>query len=219
MAIREIPLHEIESSGISTIWAVNNSKLSNLGQLGEIFAAIPKLRGHGFDNLRVPQTWLPCELTDQIPRDQLLASTEFRRLVNKRLVILIDARTAEKLNSQAGAERERRTLAAKEDNLRASGVAGTINASIVEIRGVNNEITPPEQVVSFGAKPEAPEVSASAVSTKFKLWAERLEGMDDEDAKSEIRSAQGVKRSEAQYLLNTLTDKPLTMKMLRKALG
>lgn len=217
MAVRELSIYEISQNPQNTIWAINNSKMSNIGQLGEIYAAIPKLRGEGYDNLHVPQTWLPCELTEQIPSEQLLASTEFRRLVSKRLVILIEDKTAEKLNNQPGADKERRKLQIKMDQIRNAGVSSTINQSIVEIRGENNEISQPEQVVTFGSQDEVTE--PVDVSAKFKSWAEKLESMDDEDAKSEIRSSQSIKRSEAQYLLANLTDKPMTRKMLQKAVG
>lgn len=217
MAVREVTIRELESNPTPTIWGINNSKMSNIGQLGEIYAAIPKLRGEGYDNLHIPQTWLACELTDQIPSEQLLASTEFRRLVNKRLVILIDQKTAEKLNNQPGAEKERRKLQIKQDLIRNAGVSSTINQSIVEIRGEGGEIAQPEQIVTFGGQEEAPE--PTDVSAKFKAWAEKLESMDDEDAKSEIRSTQSIKRSEAQYLLAHLTDKPMTRKMLQKAIS
>lgn len=217
MAVREVTINELEHTQQRVIWAINNSKMSNINQLGEIYAAIPKLRGEGYDNLHVPQTWLACELTDQIPSEQLLASTEFRRLVNKRLIILVDPKTAERLNNQPGAEKERRKLQIRQDLVRSAGVTSTINQSIVEIRGEGGEISQPEQVVTFGSQEEADE--PVTVSAKFKAWTEKLESMDDEDAKSEIRSTQSIKRSEAQYLLAHLTDKPLTRKMLQKAVN
>lgn len=218
MAVREVSILELEKSRTSTIWAVNNSKLSSIAQLGEIYAAIPKLRGEGYDNLLIPQSWLPCELTEQIPAEQLLASTEFRRLVSKRLVVLIDDKSAQNLNNQPSADRERRKLALKQDQVSAAGVSSTINKSIVEIRNADGEVSEPEQIVTFGPTDD-PSPRDIQVSAKFKAWAEKLENMDDDDAKSEIRSSQSIKRTEAQYLLSVLTDKPTTTKMLKRAIS
>ena len=78
-----------EGDHTKAIWALNGSANSAARQAGEVHIGIPKRNGTKVDDLFLPMTWLPIRITDQIPRAQLLESSEFRNAVNNGLLTLI----------------------------------------------------------------------------------------------------------------------------------
>lgn len=87
------------------IWVINGSEVS-IGQLGEIWVTIPKLDSHRKDALFLRQTWLAQNVTDQVRREQLLASEDFRSSVDKGLILLVTSDYAQDLNSSDAALKE-----------------------------------------------------------------------------------------------------------------
>ncbi len=221
MAIRKLTLHEIElQDPRAPIWALNNANKSEVGLQGDIIIGIPKLNGSKVDHLRIEHTWLPVELTGQIPRSQLLESSEFRQAITDRLIIVIDEDTAKRLQSKEGASVERKKLATLRAHIKSGGAARTISDANVEISSGDKDHDQPEDVATIdrGTKIGSRVEKIGGLEPAFKLWADRLSSRSDLDILSELKMRGGLKRSEAKYLLGELKSKPQSTSALKKAL-
>jgi hypothetical protein len=189
------------------IWAINGSANSKVGMTGEIHVGIPKLNGTKVDALYLAQTWLPQCLTDQIPRGQLLESSEFRNAVVSGLIILVTPEYAEDLNSQEGAAEERQSLNARERQIREALGARTITSSGAEI--VNTSDLTDRSTLTT----EKP-----ALSDAFMAFVSSLETRTDIEALNALRSRGSTSRREVKHLVANLRDKPKTVKFLKDKL-
>ena len=77
-------LGELEDSGRQgPVWVMN---MTQEPVPGKVHFAVPKKNGQGYDGVRVPLTFIPIDLTGQVPKSQLMESNEFRQTVTKGLV-------------------------------------------------------------------------------------------------------------------------------------
>ena len=88
-------------------------------QLGPAVSVRPEPRnlgvlrrnGVGSDPLRIPKTFIPIDLTLQVPRTQIMESADFRRTVGGGLVKIVTPEYAELiLNTEEGRAEQERTL-------------------------------------------------------------------------------------------------------------
>lgn len=223
MAIQEMSMFDLEGQSDSDpIWVLNNSKRSKVKEAGNLIIGIPKMRGSGADALLIEQTWLPTRITDRIRREQLLTSSEFRDAVFKRLVVLIDSKTAERLLNKPEAKRERARLDAIASNINAAGSARTIAMANVTIVGQDGTVEQPEDMVNMNGKDQkASDDPTAGIEPKFKGWADRLVERDDLDVKTEVQAQDQLRKREVLYLLHILAEDshPKTIAMLNRALG
>ena len=196
------------------IWVLNSSANSDAGQAGEIHIGIPKQNGTKIDPLFIPQTWLPVEVTKQIPREQLLASSEFRQSINKGLLTLIDAASAKEILAQDGAKEETVRLDELRRHIRQAGAAKTLTSSPSEITMVTGS-----DAEKTGQAPAGVEsANGSGLTPGFAMFAERLKEMDDINALNAIRSRRRFSRKELVHLKANLPDKPKTLKAINSQL-
>lgn len=223
MAIKELSIFEVEAQGPNEpLWVLNNSKRSKVKDAGNIILGIPRMRGNGADPLVIEQTWLPRRINQKFTREQLLTSNEFRDAVFKKLIVLIDSKTAERLLAKSEAKREQSRLDAMEANVTAAGAARTIGMANVSIRGADGTVEQPEEMVQLNGKTQASEDPAYGLEPRFKAWADRLaEGRDDLDVKNEIQSQDQLYKRQILYILHILDSEvyPKTTAMLNRALG
>lgn len=85
---------------------------------GEVCCAIPNPNNQSPDILRIDQTWIPIDLTDKIPRKQLIESTAFRQLINSGLVKLVDSGWAQAVLSDPQAKSELQRLRNQQNMIR-----------------------------------------------------------------------------------------------------
>lgn len=209
---RVLTISELESGGPKDpIWCLNTSANSDAGQAGEIHVGIPKQNGTKIDPLFIPKTWLPQELTLQIPRAQLIDSSEFRQTINKGLITLIDAASAKAILAQEGAEEEQRRLDDLRRHIRQAGAAKTISASGSEITMISGG---EEEAVDNTGEKDVTAEGDSGLSPGFAMFAERLREMDDVNALNAIRSRRKFSGKELRYLKSNLPDKPKTVKAI-----
>lgn len=202
-----VTISELEANDkLTAIWAINNSANSDVGQPGDVHCGVPKINGTKLDPLYVPQSWLPVSLTDQIPRAQLLASSEFRNLVNSKLVLLITPEYAQQVLAQEGAAEERERLAEMKRAVRAATQARTISASGAEIISTQ-EITEDET-------PQGPKELAQS----FIMFADNLTLKNDIEALNLIRGRGKFSGLEIKHLVKTLADKPKVVAFLQSKL-
>ena len=187
------------------VWALNGSSESELAQPGEVHVGIPKINGSKVDDLHLPQSWLPVCLTDQIPRPQLLASSEFRTAVTNRLVVLITAEFAEEISEQEGAEEERERLLELRRTVREATASRTIADSGAEVISTS-EITDRQTEINAAKSDE--------LDASFVLFANNLHSKSDIECLNLIRGRGKFSGRELKHLLKELKDKPKTIEFI-----
>lgn len=111
-------LAALEESDKGRVWALNTSE--QVGQRGLVIFTVPKPNGTGGDLVRVLKSFVPMDLTQQVPKNQLMNSAEFRSTIGKGLLRLCTEEYANALlTSEDGREEARRI----EHQLRASRMA------------------------------------------------------------------------------------------------
>lgn len=194
----------------SPIWAINGSAQSDVGSAGEVHVGIPKVNGTRIDALYMPQTWLAQCLTDQIPRAQLMASSEFRNAVNTKLLILVTPEYAAQINSQEGSDQERETLVERRKHWKEATAARSIAQSGAEIVN-SSELT--------SRQAESTDVDPSGLSDAFKTFAVSLDDKSDIEIMNALRSRGKITRKEVKHLIANLKDKPKTVGFLKDKLA
>ncbi len=193
------------------IWALNGSFQSEIGQAGDVHVGIPKINGSKIDPLYLPQTFLPTCLTEQIPRPQLLAASEFRNAVASKMVLLITAEYAEALLQEEGVEEERERLAQLKRVVREATAARSIAQSGAEIVNTS-EIIEHREADSATRSPK--ELDAG-----FIMLANTLKEKADIEVINALRGRGKITRQEINHLLTLLVDKPKTQAFLKGKLG
>src|ERR1700737_3011856 len=202
----------------SPIWGINTSAQSILDQSGEVLVSIPKANGNGQpDALRIQQTWLPQELTRDIPRQRLLRSSEFRKAVTSKLIGLIDVETAQRMLRQSGAKEEQERLDAQARHVRTAGAARTIkdtDATISRADGIVDDEDDGDRnktvIIDYKDKSVAQIASAGVedvedgITPAFKMFCDKLSLGKDLAAKNEIKGRRSFTRAELAYLHRNL---------------
>lgn len=204
------------------IWALNNAHATHVGSPGDVVVGVPKINGSKVDSLHLPQTWLPCLLTAQISRTQLIAASEFRNAVLSGLIKPITVEYAELLNGQDGAAEERDRLEEQKRNIRTVTAARGINADLVDVQIVGDVTSNPGATVhgEGGKPPETAEQAQEEVEASlFDTFVERIREEDDVAAMNRIRSRGSLKGSQIKQLLAVCASKPKTTKLLKEALA
>jgi hypothetical protein len=189
------------------IWALNGSAGSEVGQPGEVHVGIPKVNGSGkIDDLYLPQTWLPINLTDMIPRAQLLAASEFRNAVNNQLITLITKEFAQEILVQDGVEEERDRLTSLRRAVREATASRTIQQSgtdVINTSDMNDAIS------------EQPKEDPNEIAPGFLMFADTLESKSDIEVLNLIRGRGKLLRKELNHLVKKVHDKPKTLAFLK----
>ena len=189
------------------IWALNGSSESEVGAAGEVHVGIPKVNGNKTDDLYLPQTWLPINLTDQIPRGQLLVSSEFRNAVTTGLVVLISAEFAAELEQGEGVTEERQRLNDLKRHVREATAHRSITDSGAEVVSTS-EITD---------RPTT-ETAAGELDSNFVMFANMLDTKTDIEALNLVKSRGKLLGKELRHLIRELKDKPKTVSFIRAKL-
>lgn len=101
-------LAELEQKSIGPVWVMNTSEKS--GDAAQILISVPKVNGTGVDVVRIPRTFIPIDLTMQVPRAQLLNAAEFRKTLQKGLINLASEPYAKALLSTSDGKAEQRRI-------------------------------------------------------------------------------------------------------------
>lgn len=166
------------------LWALNTAVKSLVGEPGNLILGIPRLNGAGVDVLRLDKTWLPVDITAQIPRAQALQSTEFRRALQERLLALISDADAQKLLRSDGAEEEQLRLASQREYIRA--------ATGVQPLADDVQTNTPEE-----ADP------ADDKNARFEDWLRIISSRNDTQVLAELRT-RSITRKQARKILQVL---------------
>jgi len=213
-----VTISQLEQGNLTDpIWAVNNSVASKARQQGEVHIGIPKTNGTKLDDLFLPMTWLPICLTDQIPRKQLLDSSEFRDAVNSKVLQLITEEHAKLLLSQDGADEEAERLDERKRQIEEATAARTIQDSGAEIVSMQELADRAKGGASIESNDRSVrEEKESPVEPGFAMFVETLITMPDAEALNKIRARNSAKRSEITYMLDRLRHKEKVVAFLRQ---
>lgn len=139
--MKTISLNDLmQQEPFEPVYVLNTTKG---GDRGEVFFTVPNSNGTKEDQVRIPNTYIPVCLTDQVTRKQLLDSSSFRRAVSLGAISLISADDAE-------AELESSQNANEVARVREVMASATIT-DVQEGLGESSEATPalPAPVMTF----------------------------------------------------------------------
>lgn len=121
-----IKLDELEQTEKGPVYVLNNLKDNFKGM---IVIPIARRNGNGHDVVRVPPTFIPVNLADQVSKVQLLDSTEFRQTINKGLIRLLHPDYAKTILSSEEAQVEAQEVANNMSRARTMVEASLLNES------------------------------------------------------------------------------------------
>lgn len=182
------------------IWALNNTSNSKVGQAGDLLLLIPKLNGNrNPDPLRIPRTWLPVNITNQIPRRQLLESSEFLNAVNNEVLVLITQEYADYLMKREGAEEERQRLQQLD----------------ARIQNLTSRAVTTDSTYHFGGETEKDD---RGFDPKFMVKVTQWKSMADISVLNDLRSLR-LTRRQYEYVLSELKNHPKTCAAISRSLA
>lgn len=218
MAAQLMTISELEKEGRNSpkpIYVLNSSTESAVKANGDIYLSIPKRNGADKDPLRIRQTWLPQNITDVVTRQQLLASSEFRALVQKKLIVIISVRDAERILSQDDAQIERDRLEAEERHVDEAAGSRAITADVKVVGGVGDtddsdeEQEIPVNLVTMTSEGDGGGDLPKGITDQFDMWIERTALLGDAEAANAVRNHKAsYTRSELNYMKAKLTNSP-----------
>jgi hypothetical protein len=116
-----LTLEDLESTEKGPVWVLNNTS----GKDGaRILINIPKMSGNGNDLVKIHKTFIPMNIANQVPKSQLLASSEFRKCVNNKEISLITTEYASVLLDTEESKEEQRIIDNEASRIKAI-LAGT----------------------------------------------------------------------------------------------
>lgn len=199
MKIQRLTLDTILNQGSTDpVWCINNTPQSMGARAGDLIIMVPKVHGNGTpDKVLIPRTWLPYNLIRQVPRQQLLQSTEFLRAVNNELIIIISPEYAAYLESKEGAAEERERLRQYRERVH--------NATARTVTEDND------------AKKIEEESEEDGFDPVFVMHVNQWNTMQDIDVLNTLRASKYT-RKQYQYILKSLTNHPKTAAAIQKVL-
>jgi hypothetical protein len=222
-ARRGLDIEELASSQ-GSLWVVNSSAQVMEGGGGDVYLTIQVGQNGQQSVVEVPLTWLPINLTERVPRKNLLESTYFVQALSTKIIRAIPEEEARKILSRPGADKELNRLQAKKDAVRSETRAKGISKNVTV---VNSNI---EEETSTGAFYERKdgmtsvmagkkttvtavnsdslfdEGSEETVSAAFQAWTAKLNTLEDEEeAVNTVRNRGRMSVDEIQYLAENCT--------------
>ena len=134
-----LSIHDIEKHQYGPVWALNQTTGADKGN---VTFTVPKANGNGSDTVSVPLTFIPLDLTEQVTKDQLFKSSDFRRAVALGYLVLINDTEAQKLLEIPGAAMEKARLvreqrvSAVEEQSKAMGMISPTKDGLVGEGGI-----------------------------------------------------------------------------------
>jgi hypothetical protein len=231
---KTIPLSQLDRETIGEIWVINTAAQSAYEIRGNIVIGIPNVRGGEPEVLTIPQTWLPVQVTAEIPRIRILESTQFRKAVAKGLISCVSEQTAERMLRQEGSREEQRRLLGLAQQVRDATKQRTIADSKVEMINTSGQRgdddyddrvrvdivgTDGHSMADVSALAKAGLQDENGFSSSFVMFANLLKTEGDVASMNAIKSRGKLKRKEIRFLAKNLHDHPKTVKFLKNQIA
>lgn len=214
-----LSLHELqEQSESSPVWVLNTSAAS-IQQAADVMLSIPNPNGNGTNLVVIPKTWLPVDVTKDIPRRFLVDSFEFRQALQKGHITLVTEKYAGKLLKDPDAKSETDRLINEKRQVQIATSRSLTEEQKAASSSVEAAVTMGDEFVSVAelAK-QGVEEFAPGIPMQFKIWTDHLNNIkDDTKVVNEIRARRSFKRRELRFLKANLTSTKAQM-FVEKAL-
>lgn len=182
MTLQEIGKQEVYDN----VWVLNTTEGEDRGQ---VFFTVANAQGTREDNVVVPITWVPLNLTAQVTRAQLLDSASFRRALSVGFLAVISDDEAKKLLEKSGGSEEARRVQQE--------MVGRASEDAKSGMG-NNDAKP--AAVSNGA------TSAPEISVPVSMFIEAMDTVTDAEALNSYRTLGRLKLPEMRAILRKAKD-------------
>ena len=225
MVKRYQTIADVEKSDRGPVYVLNNLKGRHKGQL---LLSIPKRNGNGSTLVRVPDTFVPIDLTAQVPRTDLLESSEFRSSASemKRHIRILNPEYAEALLATSDARAEQTRIMNEAEAARAAVQSATLgedaNATVDDEADDLDDEVDLSKIKS--AKEQRATVKEKVESKELKNVSAKLKGLvsrsieDDQDnttITNAIRRVGVESKDELLFLANAFKDKKPVIAYLR----
>jgi hypothetical protein len=214
---QEITIRELEESTAGSVFAVNNSPRSHRG---DILFSTPKMHGNGIDAVRVVKTWIPQDLTEQVTKQQLLNSSEFRKTVSKGLIRLINPEYADVVLASDDARAEQQRIA----NARSASQNIMRAANLTSSKDEKDNLTPTQKrrQANLAAADEdnadrAPNMDSS--ESPFDVMINSLTTKSETEVLNALRNEGELTRKELKKVAAVFEHFPRVQKFCEKKLG
>lgn len=224
-------IEELEKQDKGPVWVLNNTR-DNLE--GKVVVSIPKRNGNGADVIRVPRSFIPFDLTLQVPRPQLLDSADFRQTVGKKFLRLITPEYATVLLATEEARDEQvrlRNEASKaEAALKKAGVVDP-NASggvgeddedeFFDTDGGPAKASKKKKSMATAKEATEPTKAPRVASVKVQsiVATAKREEMTEVQILAKLRNVSKFRKADLAYLSKEYSDRPKIMKFLKEVLA
>lgn len=226
-------LEELEQQDKGPVWVLNNTRDALEGQ---VVVSIAKRNGNGYDRIRVPRSFVPFDLTQQIPRLQLLESADFRHAINTRLLKLVTSEYAAVLRNTDEAKEEMTRLKNDEQKAKmalkkagimadgqtpSSGVGDDDDDEFFEVAGEGGRSKKGKKAAE-AKKAQSAKAAEATTSTKKQpsMKVQALVAAATRDEMTEVQIVaklknMTLKRVDLAFLARNYQDKPRIMKHLK----
>lgn len=190
LKLKKLTLSQLENEKSNTVYLQN---ITTSHEKGQVIFNVPNSRGDGAVPVRVPDTWIPYPVTEHCTKNQLISSTDFRKSINARRLVIIDSKDAEKILESKAAQKELDRIYKEEENIRNNVMdLDQLHVEITDttggMRDAINEITG-EKTLEELVKPSVLQLVAD------------LEEMGDEDgAISTLRNIEKLTTKDYRYI-------------------
>lgn len=229
MGIKALSVSDLEAIGPrGSVWVLNTASSSEYELHGTIMVSVPKKNGPGDDAMKVPETWLPVDLTSQFPKDRLLESSEFRSAVEKGFLTIISEKQARAILAQDGAKDEKRRLQAAARFIREASAARSIDpkkTQILNSEGLDADAQPADiygqdsdEGINVAQLAQAGLDDVDGFKPSFLMFFDRLKLARDVEALNAIRTRGKFSKKELRHLRDNLKKHPKTVQAIRDRL-
>lgn len=122
-------ISDLEKTPTGPVWVTN---VTEGADRSIIVLAVPRPNGTGVDSVKIPVTWIPIDLTGQVPKRQLMQSSDFRRAVTGGALMLMEEEAADKIRKEPGARAEITRLQAEERSVTSASAKLTAGTTELE---------------------------------------------------------------------------------------
>lgn len=200
MKIQRLSIQEVlRQNDKDPIWCLNNTPMK--GYPGNLLISIPKRYGNGQpDPIHLPRTWLPIDITLQVPRSQIVESSEFLRAVQSETIIVVSSDYAQYLMNKEGAREEMQRL--EQEKQKSAHAAARLMTNSVPTYVAGNQGAEDQN----GFEP--------MFITKVQQW----NSMEDIAVLNQIRASK-FKAKQLRYIAENLKNHPKTVTAITAALA
>ncbi len=222
--IQTLDLQQLIDAEKGPIWARNRTS-ETMSPGGDVFISVNISGTQRVVN--VPNTWVPINLTSQVPRKALLDAPYFMEALSKGLIDVITESSAQEILRRDGADEELQRLAERARVIREAvnnrGISKNVRVVNSDREGDEEETAVSTQVqkhskvsvVRLDGEDESHN-EADAVSDSFRAWITKLNSLTQKDAVAEFRRRGTVSFEEATYLVANLKHRNLASRISEK---